>query len=172
MKKVFGVHLFLLLFFLSILGGNIYLYYEISADNNTHKELEREILRASSTLKAAYKKEKDFDAIEHRLGKVTSRLGFGQELQKINQYLKLQRVDFKITPEEVLASDLTTSTVTLQMVHGADQPLYSLISHIIDNYPGIIMPQQLILYRDGQSEVPLIKGAFTFEWVKKGQDSP
>lgn len=171
------IHNLIFLLFLCGMGANLYLLHTHLQVDEALQQVKQKISQTSSLIQLASKKQKDPDKIQHRLNSPTSRLAMGLDFQKLNQFLKLQQLDFKISPEDVLATEsgaapLTKSTVTLQFTHHADQPIYALISHILEKLPGAIFPQQITLWRDLQSETPLIKGRFMFEWVKKAGIAP
>jgi hypothetical protein len=113
--------------------------------------------------------------ISHRLALPSSRLSVGDNFQKISHRLNLQQLDFQISPEATIDTPatpdaFTESKVELKFHNGSDQPLFHMLEHILQDFPGLVYPVEIIMERDFHSAEPHIHGTFRFEWVKSTQE--
>ena len=107
----------------------------------------------------------------HRLMLPSNRLSVGDEFQQLSQSLHLERLDFQISPETMVPVShshevITESTVELKFTHSADPPLFHLIHHLIHDFPGLVMPTEITMWREARQSKPLIQGRFKFDWLK------
>jgi hypothetical protein len=158
---------------LCALGLNGYLFFEreeasqnLAALNQTIEQQQSLILRASS-------KPEINAGMSHRLALPTHRLSASDDFQQLSKTLHLQRLDFQISPEKIVATAadaLTESSVELKFTNHSDQPLFSMVSHIIEDFPGLVYPVEINMWREESQGDPVIHGSFRFEWLKANSE--
>lgn len=102
----------------------------------------------------------------HRLGLPCSRMTVGEDFQRLNQKLKLGRLDFQISPETAISDTFTESTVDLKFQNAFDQPLFLMMTYLLDEFPGLVYPTEILMWREPNTSQPLISGHFRFQWLK------
>ena len=151
--------------FLSGLAGNVYLYSERHSIQTQKVTSQQEVLHKAALLKMATQPPRS-SPVGHRLGLPSRRMTVGEELNNISQTLRLGRLDFQISPEVRLGDSFSESSVELKFQNASDQPLFQMIAHIIETFPGLVYPLEIVMWRDIDKPDPLIAGSFRFQWVK------
>jgi hypothetical protein len=153
------------------LAFNGYLYVtrdEVYRDLGT---IEQQINQKQSLIKLANDKtDIKPSGVSHRLALPSNRLSASASFQEISKTLDLARLDFQISPETTMKDYFTESVVELKFQNQSDQPIYGMISHIIEEFPGLVHPLEIVMWRDPESAEPLIHGKFRFEWLKTSEE--
>jgi len=41
-----------------------------------------------------------------------------------------------------------------------------MIAHLMDEFPGLVYPMEIVMWREPSQDKPLISGTFRFSWLK------
>jgi hypothetical protein len=161
---------------LGLLGSNGYIYWLTLQAREDLSNCEAQLAQKTSLLRFAKTQDRKEDTgISHRLALPTSRLSASEDFQELSQTLKLARLDFQISPEKPInlptMESFSESTVELKFQNKTDQALFQMIHHLCQEFPGMILPQEITIHREDQTDEPLIQGTFRFLWLKKIEDS-
>lgn len=154
---------------------NIILHTKSTKLNYKLEILNDTIIKKTSLIQLTKTKPQPENTISHRLALPVNRISVGDDFQNISKSLKIERMDFQISPEITLAKTASLdayseSTVELKFINSSDQPLFQMISKIMDEFPGIVMPKEIVIWRDFTNKTPHIQGHFRFDWLKNLND--
>lgn len=153
------------------LGANAYLFQERNKLSHTidvsHKTMEKK----RSMIHVAKNNSSSTSTILHRLSLPSGRIQAGEEFQILSHQLLLQGLDFQISPETDLDNSLSPinfseSVVELKFNHNHDAPIYQMIQQIIHNFPGLVYPCEIVIWRNTDAPTPSLHGHFKFQWLK------
>lgn len=166
MKMKYARSVFIASVVLMGMAGNVYLYQMQELAKRDSEKLEKLLLQKQALIKLAQAKPDKPSSLGHRLSLSCNRLSVSEDFQQLSKSLKLAKLDFQISPEETLAETFSESSVELSFQNQSDQPLYHMIAQLMDNFPGLVYPQEIVMWRDPSATKPLISGSFRFQWIK------
>lgn len=146
---------------------NLYLFMEVNQSQEENRTILAQINQNNLTFKRAQSTE-HLQKNLHHMNECCDRVGLGQRLSTFAQELNLQKLEFKVSPEEKISQvprPFRKSRIELQLQNSEDFTLYAFITGVLEEFPGLAVPQEFILERDSHSKEPVIKGRFTYDWI-------
>jgi len=151
------------------LGLNGYLYFEREDIGESIQKLDRGIKQKQILINRANHLPEASSKVSHRLALPSNRLSVGTDFQQLSKSLHLARLDFQISPETKVTDAFQESTVELKFMHHSDTPLFRMISHVLDDFPGLVYPLEIVIWREPSEGKPIINGRFRFQWLKTNE---
>ncbi len=151
------------------LGLNGSLYFERGAIEESIQKLDRGIKQKQILIKRANHQPEASSEVSHRLALPSNRIAVSNDFQQLSKSLHLARLDFQIAPETKVTEAFQESTVELKFTHHSDTPLFRMISHVLDDFPGLVYPLEIVLWRETSEAKPIINGHFRFQWLKTNE---
>lgn len=160
---------------LTTFSGNIILHLKANKTESKIALSNEAIIKKTALIQLAKTKPQPENTISHRLALPVNRISVGDDLQGISKSLQIERLDFQISPEINLAKTASLdayseSTVELKFSNSSDQPIFKMVTKIMDEFPGIVLPKEIVIWRNYESKTPQIHGHFRFNWLKNLND--
>ncbi len=166
MRNIFIQSGLVVILVLAGLGGNAYLYQAREEARGELAGLDQSFQQKQALIKLASQKPDKPSIIGHRLAIPCNRLSVSEDFQQLSKTLRLARLDFQISPETTVENAFSESIVELKFQNQSDQPLFHMIAHLMDEFPGLVYPMEIVMWREPSQDKPLISGTFRFSWLK------